>query len=500
MLLDKLKTRELIEINHYIGGQFQIPSSGEYFDSENPYTGQVWARVARGNNDDANLAVDNASGASDSWASLKPSERGRFLYRLADEIERHAKELAQIEVRDNGKLYAEMFGQTRYIAEWYRYYAGLADKIEGSVIPTDKRNILNYTQYEPLGVVAMITPWNSPLLLLTWKLAPALAAGNVAVIKPSEFTSASTIAFMELIDAVGFPPGVVNTVTGYGPEIGMEIIKHPKVAKVAFTGSDYSGQKVYEQAASGIKHICLELGGKSPNIVFEDANIDAAIAGVLSGIFAASGQTCIAGSRLLLQKSIYDQFLERLIDVAGAARIGNPMLPETNVGPVATRPQFEKVLRYIKIAQAEGAQCVLGGGVYDGPGSVGGLMVQPTIFSNCRNDMIIAREEVFGPVLATIPFDTEDEAYDIANDSAYGLGAGIWTSDIGRAHEGASRIKAGTIWVNTYRALSYTSPFGGYKRSGIGREGGLKAIYEYLETKSVWICTKPSTADPFVMR
>ena len=280
----------------------------------------------------------------------------------------------------------------------------------------------------------------------------------------------------------------------------MSIVQHPKIAKVAFTGSDFSGQKIYEEAASGIKRVCLELGGKSPNIVFEDADIDAAVSGVVSGIFAASGQTCIAGSRLLLQRSIHDLFMERLIDVAGVARIGNPMLPETNVGPVATRPQYEKVLRYIGIAKTEGADCVLGGGAYSGPGSIGGLMVEPTIFIGCTNDMTVAREEIFGPVLATIPFDSEEEAYNIANDSAYGLGAGIWTSDIGRAHDGASRIKAGTIWVNTYRALSYTSPFGGYKRSGIGREGGFRAIYEYLETKSVWICTKPSTADPFVMR
>jgi (Z)-2-((N-methylformamido)methylene)-5-hydroxybutyrolactone dehydrogenase len=468
----------------FIDGAARPPRGGEYFPSSNPYTGAVWATIARGDASDVDAAVSAARAALPGWAGLKPSARGRALNRLADRIEAHAPRLAQIEVRDNGKLYAEMSAQTRYLAEWFRYYGGLADKIEGAVIPTDKDNILNYTRHEPLGVIGMITPWNSPLLLLCWKLAPALAAGNVAVIKPSEFTSASTLEFMRLFEEAGIPP----------------LVDHPDVAMIAFTGSDTAGQRVYQSAARTFKRVTLELGGKSPNIVFADADLDAAVMGVVSGIFAATGQTCIAGSRLLLQRSIHDAFMDKLLAVASAARVGDPMEPGTHVGPVATRPQYEKVLEYIAIAKSEGATCVFGGGAYDGPGSRGGQFVAPTIFTNVNNRMRIAREEVFGPVLAVIPFETEDEAFQIANDSAFGLGAGVWTSNIGRAVRASERLQAGTVWVNTYRALSYTSPFGGYKRSGLGREGGAEAIREFLQTKSVWICTDSSVANPFVMR
>ncbi len=489
-----------LRYDHYIGGRFSPPASGDYFETENPTYGKVWAHLAKGNAADVDQAVAAARRAFPAWAALKPSQRGRLLMKLADVIEGHTERLAEIEVRDNGKLYAEMDAQMRYLSEWFRYYGGLADKVEGAVIPTDKANIFNFTRYEPLGVIGMITPWNSPLLLLTWKLAPALAAGNVAVVKPSEFTSVSTLEFMKLFEEAGFPAGVVNTVTGFGMEAGKALVDHPGVAKIAFTGSDLSGQKIYEAAARNIKHVTLELGGKSPNIVFDDANMDAAVSGVISGIFAASGQTCIAGSRLLLQRSIHDAFTEKLLAVAAAAKVGDPMKAETNLGPVATRPQFAKVLDYIDIARRDGATCAFGGGRYEGPGATSDLFVAPTIFTGVSNDMRIAQEEVFGPVLAVIPFDDEDEAYRIANDTAFGLGAGLWTSDIRKAIEGSSRIQAGTVWVNTYRALSYTSPFGGYKRSGIGREGGMEAIKEYLQVKSVWICTDPVVDNPFIMR
>lgn len=491
---------EIVQYDHYVNGRAHKPLGREYFPSHNPYTGDVWASIARGNAADVDAAVSAARAALPAWSALKPSARGRALMKLADRIEAHAPRLAEIEVRDNGKLYAEMAGQTRYIAEWFRYYGGLADKIEGSVVPTDKDYIFNFTRYEPLGVIAMITPWNSPLLLLSWKLAPALAAGNVAVIKPSEFTSASTLEFMKLFEEAGFAPGVVNVVTGYGAEVGAALVEHADIAKIAFTGSDASGQRIYESAARSFKHVTLELGGKSPNIVFEDAEFEAAVMGVVSGIFAATGQTCIAGSRLLLQRSIHDRFMDRLIEVAASAKVGDPMDLNTNVGPVSTRPQFEKVLRYIEIAKSEGATCVLGGGPYKGPGSRGDQFVAPTIFTKVNNRMRIAREEVFGPVLAVIPFEDEEEAYAIANDSSFGLGAGVWTSDMARALRASERLQAGTVWINTYRALSYTSPFGGYKRSGLGREGGAEAIKEYLQTKSVWICTNSSVANPFVMR
>lgn len=491
---------DLIVYEHYIGGRALPSSSGDHFTSENPYTGKPWAQIARGTREDVDAAVRAASEGLDRWSAIKASQRARLMLKLADLIDRDAVRLAETEVRDNGKLYAEMHAQMHYIAGWFRYFAGLCDKIEGRVVDTDKDDIFNFTRYEALGVIGMITPWNSPLLLLCWKLAPALAAGNVAVIKPSEFTSASTLEFARLFEEAGFPDGVVNVVTGLGSEAGAALVDHADVAKIAFTGSDIAGERIYQAAARGIKHVTLELGGKSPNIVFADANLDAAVVGVISGIFAASGQTCIAGSRLLLQRSVHDDFVARLVSLAGQARIGDPMQADVNVGPIATRPQYDKVLNYIDIARNEGATCVLGGEPYRGPGSSGDQFVQPTIFTGVDNSMRIAQEEVFGPVLAVIPFDTEEDAYAIANDTAYGLGAGVWTSDIARALRAAGRIKAGTVWVNTYRALSYTSPFGGYKRSGLGREGGVEAIKEYLQVKSVWISTNPDVANPFVMR
>ncbi|MEJ2456741.1 MAG: aldehyde dehydrogenase [Novosphingobium sp.] len=488
--------------NHYIGGEWVEPSSGEYFDTDNPYTGEIWARIARGNADDVDRAVQVAKAAFDAgeWPAMRPTQRGKLLVRLAEIIEREAERLAELEVRDNGKLIAEMGLQTQYLAEWYRYYGGMADKIEGAVLPSDRPGMLNFTRYEPLGVVAMITAWNSPLLLLAWKLAPALAAGNTAVVKPSEFTSTSTLEFMSLVKEAGFPDGVVNCVTGMGLEAGAPLVEHPHVAKAAFTGSDVAGPKVYESAARKIMPVTLELGGKSPNIVFADADLDGAVNGVISGIFAATGQTCLAGSRLLVQRSIHDALVERLVKVASDARIGDPMSMDTHVGPVTTAPQYEKVLHYIDIARQDGATCALGGKPYTGSGSKGGRFVEPTIFTGVTNQMTIAQEEVFGPVLSVIPFDTEEDAVQIANDIIYGLAAGVWTSDIGRALRMSEKLKAGTVWVNTYRAVSFMSPFGGFKRSGQGRESGKEWMMEYMQVKSVWIAQDMATGNPFIMR
>ncbi len=493
---------KLARYQMYIGGKWVAAASGEHFTSDNPYTGKPWAEIPRGGADDAARAVEAAHTAltSGEWPKCTATRRGALLRKLGDLIGDKSKFLAEIEVRDNGKLYAEMSAQTAYMAQWYYYYGGLADKIEGHVIPSDKPDTFNYTRYEPVGVVACIIPWNSPLLLAAWKLAPALAAGNTVVLKPSEYTSASLLEFMNLIEQAGFPPGVVNVVTGFGAEVGTPLVEHPKVAKVAFTGSDATGQKIYEAAARNLKRVSMELGGKSPNIVFDDAHIDNAIKGVISGIFAATGQTCIAGSRLLVQQSIHDQFVEKLVAFAKTAKMGDPMSADTQVGPVTNPPQFEKILKYMDIAKGEGAKAVLGGERATRPECGNGWFVEPTIFTGVKNSMRIAQEEVFGPVLSVIPFKDEEEAIAIGNDVVFGLAAGVWTQNMRRAFTMAEKLQAGTVWVNTYRAVSYLSPFGGYKRSGIGRESGQEMIKEYLQTKSVWISTATEVPNPFIMR
>jgi aldehyde dehydrogenase (NAD+) len=486
----------------YVGGQWTDAAGGEWFETFNPFTGQPWALIPRGGKDDADRAVRTAHTAytTGPWPQLTPTQRGALLRRLGDLVARDAKRLAEIEVQDNGKLIAEMQAQLNYVPQWYYYFGGLADKIEGAVIPLDKKGYFNFTRYEPLGVVVAITPWNSPLMLTAWKLAPALAAGNTVVIKPSEFTSASALEFVKLVEEAGFPPGVVNVVTGFGKDVGMPLVEHPLTAKITFTGSDATGRLINEVAARGFKKVGLELGGKSPNVVFEDADLEDAVNGAVSGIFAATGQTCIAGSRLLLQQSIHDSFVEKLLALAKTARMGNPMSLETQVGPVTTRPQYDKVLSYIDVAKNEGARLRLGGGPATRPECGTGWFVEPTIFTGVNNRMRIAQEEVFGPVLSIIPFKDEEEAVQIANDVRFGLGAGVWTRDVGRAIRMSEQIKAGTVWVNTYRAVSFMSPFGGYKDSGLGRENGMRAIYEYLQMKSVWINTGVKAGNPFVMR
>ena len=486
----------------YVDGRWVEPSSGDFFETDNPFAGRPWALIPRGTAEDADLAVRAAHRAfsGGAWPRTTASARGALLRRLADLVAERSAQLAETEVRDNGKLYAEMSGQTAYMAGWFHYFAGLADKIEGAVLPLDKPGYVNYTRYEPLGVVVAIVPWNSPLLLAAWKMAPALAAGNTVVIKPSEYTSASALEFMELVEAAGFPPGVVNVVTGIGGEVGAALVEHPLVAKIAFTGSDATGQRIYEAAARGMKRVTMELGGKSPNIVFEDADLDSALKGVVSGILAATGQTCVAGSRLLVQRTIHDRFVEKLVDFARTARMGDPMSPETQVGPICNKPQLEKILRYIAIARSEGATAVLGGARATRPECGQGWFVEPTIFTGVRNDMRIAQEEVFGPVLAVVPFEDEEDAIRLGNDVAYGLAAGVWTADIRRAFTMAERLQSGTVWVNTYRANSYVSPFGGYKRSGFGREGGQEMIKEYLQVKSVWIATTAEVPNPFIQR
>lgn len=477
-------------------------ADGAVLESFDPYTGQAWATIPRCGRAEVNAAVAAAKVAfhAPAWGGLTPTARGKLLWKFADLLDREADALAAIESRDNGKLIAEMTAQLRYLPDWYRYFAGLCDKIEGAVLPIDKPTMHAFTRREPIGVIACITPWNSPLLLLGWKLAPALAAGNTVVIKPSEHASCSTLAFARLFEKAGFPPGVVNTVTGLPAEAGAPLVSHPDIAKIAFTGGEPGGIAVYTAAAAELKKVSLELGGKSPNIIFADADLEKAVYGAISGIFAATGQTCIAGSRLLVQRDVHDEVVARLVAVAKTARIGDPSLVETQVGPVTTRDQLAKVLAHIEGARASGATCVLGGKRPDEAALKAGWFVEPTIFVGVDNTMPIAREEVFGPVLSVIPFDDEEDAIAIANDSPYGLAAGVWTSDMARALRMSERLEAGTVWVNTYRAVSFMAPFGGVKRSGIGRESGQIAMHEFMETKTVWIDMGSPVANPFIIR
>jgi (Z)-2-((N-methylformamido)methylene)-5-hydroxybutyrolactone dehydrogenase len=485
----------------FIGGEWVSAASGAVFESFNPYVGKPWALIPRAGSEDVNHAVEAAHVASrGEWRKMTATARGALIRKLADALEGEAEHLAEIEVQDNGKLYAEMVGQTRYLPQWYHYFAGLADKIEGAVFPLDKSGYLTYTRHDPIGVVAAISPWNSPLQLTAWKLAPALAAGNTIVVKPSEFTSASMLEFAAIFERVGFPSGVLNVVTGFGAEVGAPLTEHPLVGKVAFTGSEMTGKAIYGLASKTLKRVSLELGGKSANIIFEDANLDNAAKGAVSGIFAAAGQTCIAGSRLLVQRSVHDEVVEKLTKIGEMATLGNPMLETTQIGPICNLAQLDKILSYIDIARKEGATPVLGGGRPSDPTLSQGWFVQPTIFTGVNNQMRVAREEIFGPVLSVIPFDEEDEAIAIANDSPYGLAGGLWTENIARAIRVSDQLEAGTVWVNTYRASSFMAPFGGYKQSGIGREGGQAMIHEYLQTKAVWLSTITDVPNPFIAR
>ncbi|HXV07215.1 MAG TPA: aldehyde dehydrogenase [Burkholderiales bacterium] len=434
------------------------------------------------------------------WKRTSAPARAEMLVEVARRLRAGREDLAVTLTRETGRTLLKNRGYVDWAATCFEYYAGLIRDRRGRVIPSAADGQLNMVLKEPLGVVGCIVPFNYPLMLLAWKVAPALAAGCTVVTKPSEFTSASTLEFAKLVEEAGFPPGVFNVVTGFGRDVGTPLVSHPLVRKIAFTGSDATGRAINEAAAKSFKRVTLELGGKSPNIVFADAKIEDAVNGAVSGIFAATGQTCIAGSRLLLQESVHDQFTDKLLGIAKTARMGNPMSYDTQVGPITTRPQYDKVLSYIDIAKKEGAQLLMGGGPASRPECGDGWFVEPTVFAGVRNDMRIAQEEVFGPVLSVIKFKDEDEAAAIANDVRFGLGAGVWTNDIGRAIRMAERIQAGTVWVNTYRAVSYMSPFGGYKDSGLGRENGIDAIREYLQVKSVWINTGAATANPFVMR
>ncbi|MDR6417002.1 aldehyde dehydrogenase [Pseudarthrobacter sulfonivorans] len=486
---------------HFINGEFVPPSSGEYFESTNPATLDVLYRAARGNAADVERAVAAAAAAFENpaWRDLSQTKRGHLLRRLGDLVGEHADELARMESEDNGKLLREMRAQLAAMPEYYYYYAGLADKIQGDTIPGSSRAMLNYTLREPLGVVGAITPWNSPLTLTTSKLAPALATGNTIVIKPSEYTSATVLRLAALADEAGFPPGVINVVTGFGAEAGAALVENRRLAKISFTGSTATGARIASSTASRFIGSTLELGGKSPNIVFADADIANASMGVVAGIFAAAGQTCIAGSRVFAHKSVYDELLERVANRARSIVIGDPLLDATELGPLAFADQRDKVASYVDLGVSEGATVLTGGGRPNT--GLNGYFFEPTVLTGVDNSMRVVREEIFGPVAAIMPFETEDEVLALANDTSYGLAAGIWTTNLSRAHRMASRLEAGTIWVNTYRTMSPQSPREGFKTSGVGVEHGIESIREYTRLKSVWINTDESPlADPFIMR
>ncbi len=484
----------------YIGGAWRDATGGATFPAINPVNQQAWAELPQATAEDVDAAVIAAREAFDgSWKDTNGLTRATLMQRLAELLESDAERMAQLETTDNGKVIRETRIQMRFAARNYRYFAGWADKLQGESIPLDRPELVDFTTREPRGVAALITSWNSPMAILANKLAPALAAGCTVVIKPSEVASVTTLAFAELCERAGFPPGVINVVTGDG-SVGAALTGHPGVDLISFTGGTATGKAISRVAAEHLTPVTLELGGKSANIVFADADLKQAVTGAVAGIFAAAGQTCIAGSRLLVQRDIYDQVVAQVCERARAIRVGDPRDESTEMGPVATKAQHRRVLDFIDRARTQGATLVAGGGEPQGDLYTRGYFVEPTVFTDVEPDSELAQEEVFGPVLAIIPFETEEQAIAIANGTAYGLVAGLWTQNLARAHRVARQLQVGGVWVNTYRTNAAQAPFGGVKASGSGRERGLHALDEYLEIKNLMIDLSNEARDPFAIR
>jgi acyl-CoA reductase-like NAD-dependent aldehyde dehydrogenase len=466
-----------------INGKWVAAKSGKTFETINPANEEVLALAAEGDKADVDEAVKAARKALDGkWSTISPHQRAQYLLRIADLVEKHADELGTLESLNNGMPISLAKGMASGAADTFRYYAGWATKIYGETNPSDP-SMFNYTLREPVGVCGQIIPWNGPIAMFAWKIAPALACGNVSIIKPAEQTPLTALRLGELLLEAGIPEGVVNIITGFGETAGASIAEHPDIDKVAFTGSTEVGKLILKASAGNLKRVSLELGGKSPNIVFADANMEQCVPTSLFGFTMLSGQVCCAGTRVFVQRDFHDEFVDKLTKQAAQAKAGDPLDPKTMIGPLVSKEQFERVKGYLEIGKKEGAEPKLGGDVRGGKG----YFVDPTIFTNVKNDMRIAREEIFGPVASVIPFKDENDAVLQGNDTTYGLAAAVWTNDVSRAHKVARALKAGTVWVNCYNNIDPISPFGGYKQSGIGRELGKHSIELYTQIKSVYV-------------
>jgi aldehyde dehydrogenase (NAD+) len=472
------------ETRLFIDNKWVEPAEGKYFDAINPATGEVIIKVAAATAPDVDKAVKAARRALESgpWSKMDAADRGRLLFKLADLIEKESRELAELESLNCGKTITDSIGDMAGVCNTLRYYAGWADKIEGKTVPV-RGSFLSYTLRQPVGVVGQIIPWNFPLLMLAWKWGPALACGNTIVMKPAEQTPLTALRAAQLAAEAGFPPGVVNVLNGFGETAGAALVVHPDVDKIAFTGHVDTAKIIQKAAADTLKRTTFELGGKSPNVVFADANLDDAVAGSYHAIYFHGGQCCTAGSRLFVEKKIHQEFVERLAEKTKERKLGDPLDPNTQQGPQVSQEQMDKILGYVERGQKEGATLLTGGHRVGNKG----FFVEPTVFDNVKDEMAIAKDEIFGPVVSVLPFTTVDEVVERANKTYYGLAAAVWTKNIDKAHLFAQKVKAGTVWVNCYHVVDTTTPFGGFKMSGQGRENGEAALEHYTETKTVTV-------------